>query len=197
MTFKVVHVKHRGGAPAKRVIDLTKTAPKPLVKMPTVKPKPPEAEPEPKQQQPRRLYIAAAPEGPPIAADLPQKLRKIEGGPVQKPLTDKQLEILDRIIQKAGDGNPKTLGLRLVVAASRFASTMASSDFSSTCIEDELAAAWPIGLLSKPLHASGRSTEGDAVHMVAQGCRVSRYRDMATSALALLNQKIEAANGEA
>jgi hypothetical protein len=181
MTFKVVHVKHRGGAPAKRIIDLTKTAPKPLAKMPSVKAKPPEAKPEPKQEQPRGLYIAAAPDGPPIAADLPEKFRKVEGGSVQKPLTDKQLEILDRIIQKAGDGNPKTLGLRLVLAAS----------------EDELATAWPIGLLSKALHASGRSTEGDAVHMVAQGCRVSRYRDMAISALALLNQKIEAANGAA
>ena len=113
----------------------------------------------------------------PIAADLLEKLRKIEGGPVHKPLSDKQLEILDRIVQKAGDGHPKTLGLRLVLAAS----------------EDELAAAWPIGLLSKALHASGRRTEGNAVQKVAHGCRVSRFRDMAAVAFSLLNQKIEAA----
>ena len=181
MNFKVVHVKHRGGAPAKRIIDLTKTAPKALAKMPPVKPKPPEVKPEPKQDQQECLYIPTAPDGPPIAADLPEKLRKIEGGPVHKPLSDKQLEILDRIVQKAGDGHPKTLGLRLVLAAS----------------QDELAAAWPIGLLSKALHASGRSTEGQAVHSVAHGCRVARFGDMAAAALALLNQKIEAANGEA
>jgi hypothetical protein len=174
MTFKVVHVRQRGGASAKRVVDLTKTVPKPLANMPPVKPEPPEAKPEPKQQEPN---ITAAPDGPPIAADLPEKLRKIEGGPVHKPLTDKQLEILDRIVQRAGVGHPKTLGLRLVLAAS----------------EDELAAAWPIGLLSKALHASGRSTEGQAVHSVAHGCRIARYRDMAAAALALLNQKIEAA----
>jgi hypothetical protein len=174
MTFKVVHVRQRGGASAKRVVDLTKTAPKTLARMSPEKPKPPEAKPEPKQEC---LYITAAPDGPPIAADLPEKLRKIEGGPVQKPLTDKQLEVLDRITQKAGEGHPKTLGLRLVLAAS----------------EDELAASWPIGLLSKALHVSGRHTEGDAVHMVAQGCRVSRYRDMAAAALVLLNEKIEAA----
>ena len=177
MNFKVVHVKHRGGAPAKRAVDLTKTAPKPLAKMPPVKPKPPEVKPEPKQDQQECLYIPTAPDGPPIAADLPEKLRKIEGGPVHKPLSDKQLEILDRIVQKAGDGHPKTLGLRLVLAAS----------------QDELAAAWPIGLLSKALHASGRSTEGQAVHSVAHGCRVARFGDMAAAALALLNQKMEAA----
>jgi len=161
MTFKVVHVRQRGGASAKRVVDLTKTTPRPPAKMPPVKSKP----------------IKAAPDGPSIAADLPEKLRKIEGGPVHKPLSDKQLEILDRIVQKAGDGHPKTLGLRLVLAAS----------------EDELAAAWPIGLLSKALHASGRRTEGNAVQKVAHGCRVSRFRDMAAVALSLLNQKIEAA----
>ena len=177
MTFKVVHVRQRGGASAKRVVDLTKTAPRPLAKMSPVKSKSPEAKPEPKQDQQDRLYIRAAPDGPPIAADLPEKLRKIEGGPVHKPLSDKQLEILDRIVQKAGDGHPKTLGLRLVLAAS----------------EDELAAAWPIGLLSKALHASGRRTEGNAVQKVAHGCRVSRFRDMAAVALSLLNQKIEAA----
>jgi hypothetical protein len=145
--------------------------------MPPVKSKPAEDKPEPKQNQQERLYITPAPDGPPIAADLPEKLRKIEGGPVHKPLSDKQLEILDRIVQKAGDGHPKTLGLRLVLAAS----------------EDELAAAWPIGMLSIALRASGRSTEGGAVHKVAHGCRVSRFRDMAAAALPLLNQKIEAA----
>src|SRR5215831_14462504 len=143
--------------------------------MSPAKPKAPEAKPEPKQDQAGPLHITAAPDGPPIATDLPEQLRKIEGGPVHKPLSDKQLEILDRIVQKAGDGHPKTLGLRLVLAAS----------------EDEFAAAWPIGLLSKALHASGRSTEGDAVHKVAHGCRVARFGDMAAAALALLNQKIE------
>src|SRR5215471_2020688 len=175
MNFKVVHVKHRGGASAKRDVDLTKTTPRPLAKMPAVKSKPPEDKPEPKQDRQERLDIPAASDGPSIAADLPEKLRKIEGGPVHKPLSDKQLEILDRIVQKAGDGHPKTLGLRLVLAAS----------------EDDLAAAWPIGMLSKALRTSGRSTEGDAVHKVAHGCRVSRFRDMAAAALQLLNQKIE------
>ena len=177
MTFKVVHVRQRGGASAKRGVDLTKTTPRPLAKMPAVKSKPPEDKPEPKQDRQERLHIPAASSGPSIAADLPEKLRKIEGGPVHKPLSDKQLEILDRIVQKAGDGHAQTLGLRLVLAAS----------------EDEFAAAWPIGLLSKALHASGRPTEGNAVHKVAHGCRVARFRDMAAAALPLFNQKIEAA----
>lgn len=177
MNFKVVHVKHRGGVPAKRVVDLTKTAPKPLAKMPPVKPKPPEVKPEPKQDQQECLYIRAAPDGPPIAADLPEEHRKIEGGPVQKTLTDKQLEILNRVVEKAGDGDPKTLGLRVVLAAA----------------EDEHAAAWPIGLLSKALRFSGRPTEAEAVHKVALGCRLSRFKDMAANALVLLNEKIEAA----
>jgi hypothetical protein len=166
MTFEVVRVK-------KRFVDLTKAAPKPT---PQVKPKPPEAKPKPEQHQPKRLPLTAAPDGPPIAADLPEKFRKVEE-PVHKLLTDKQVEILEHIIQKAGDGHPKMLGLRLVLAAS----------------EDEIAAGWPIGLLSKALHLSGRRTEGNAVHAVATGCRVSRYEDMATTALALVNQKIEAA----
>jgi len=174
MSFKVVLVRQRSGS-AKRVVDPTKTMPRPPVKMPPVKSKSPEDKPEPKQDQQERLRITAAPDGPSIAADLPEKLRKIEGGPVHKPLNDKQLEILDRIVQKAGDGHPKTLGLRLVLAAS----------------EDDLTAAWPIGMLSRALRASGRSIEGDAVHKVAHGCRVSRYRDMAATALALLNEKIE------
>jgi hypothetical protein len=40
MTFKVVHVRQRGGASAKRVVDLTKTAPKTLARMSPEKPKP-------------------------------------------------------------------------------------------------------------------------------------------------------------
>src|ERR1700747_2082401 len=102
MTFKVVHVRQRGGASAKRVVDLNKTAPNTLARMSPETPKPPGAKPEPKQEF---LYITAAPDGPPIAADLPEKLRKIEGGPVQKPLTDKQVDVLDRITQKAGGGH--------------------------------------------------------------------------------------------
>jgi hypothetical protein len=164
MAIEVVHVKRRGMS-NKRVINLTKAAP-------PVKSEP-EAKPEPK---PRRLVIETAPDGPPIVPDLPEKLRKIKGGPVHKPLTDRQIEILAGIVQKAGEGHPKTLGLRLVLAA----------------CEDELAAAWPIELLSKALHLSGRPTAAHAVHKVAVGCRVSRYRDMAANALALLNQKIEA-----
>ena len=181
MTFKVVHVRQRSGVSAKRGVELTKTNPGPLVRMSPIKSKPPED--KPKQDQQERLWITAAPDGPSIAADLPEKLRKIKGGLVHKPLNDKQLEILDRIIQKAGDGHPKTLGLRLVLAAS----------------EDDVSAAWPIGTLSRALRASGRSIEGDAVHKVAYGCRVSRYRDMAATALALLNQaiEIEAAKGPA
>ena len=173
MTVKVVHVKHRGGAPAKRVIDLTKTAPRPLAKM---KPKPPEAKPEPKQQQPRRLHIEPAPDGPPIAPDLPEGHRQMGGGPIKNPLHDKQIEILDQIVEMAGQGDPRTLGLRLVVAAA----------------EHRYAAAWPIGLLSKALRLSGRPTEAQAVHGVAMGCRTSRYGQMAANALMLLNQKIEA-----
>jgi hypothetical protein len=173
MTLKVVHVRQRSGASAKRV--LAKSTPRPLVKMPPVKSKPPEDKPEPKQAQKERSFITAAPDGPSIAVDLPEKHRKLEGGPVHKALNNRQLEILNRIVQKAGDGHAKTLGLRLVLAAS----------------EDDVSAAWPIGTLSRALRASGRSIEGDAVHKVAYGCRVSRYRDMAANALAMLNDKIE------
>jgi hypothetical protein len=174
MTVQVVHVKRRGVS-AKRVIDLTKATLKPLSKMPPVEPKP-EPKPEPKQQQPECLYITAAPDGPPLAADLPEKLRKNELGFVRKTLTDRQIEILDRIVQKAGDGQAKTLGLRLVLAA----------------CEDELAAAWPIGLLSKALHISGRPIEGQAVHSVAHGCRVARYGDMARLSLRCSMRKARA-----
>ena len=83
-------VKHRGGAPAKPTIDLTKKAA-------PVMSKPPKAKLEPKQQQPRRRqYITAAPDGPPLVAELPEKLHKIEGR-VHKPRTDKQAEILRRV----------------------------------------------------------------------------------------------------
>jgi hypothetical protein len=164
MAVEVVHVK-RWGVSTKRVINLTRAAP-PVNSAP-------EAKPEPK---PRRLVIETAPDGPPIAPDLPEKLRKIKGGPIKSPLNDKQIEILDQIVETAGDGEPRTLGLRLLLAAA----------------EHRYAATWPIELLSKALHLSGRPTEAHAVHKVAVGCRVSRYRDMAANALALLNQKIEA-----
>ena len=165
MAFQVVHVKRRG---AKTLIDLTKTQTvfKPAKAAPV---KPPEKE----QQQPKPLYISPAPDGPLVSADLPEKCRK-GFEPVRKPLIDKQIETLERVIQRAGEGHPKTLGLRLVLAAS----------------EDEFAAAWPIGALAKAFHVAGHPVEGEAVHMVAYGCRVSRYGEMAATALALLNQKI-------
>jgi hypothetical protein len=126
----------------------------------------------PKQQQPKRIIAAA--DAPPISAELPQQFRKVEE-PVTKTLTEEQAAIIDCVVRKAGEGHPKTLGLRLVLAAS----------------EDEYAATWPIGLLIKALHASGRRREGEAVYRVALGCRNARYRDMATSALELLNKKLE------
>jgi len=57
------------------------------VKLPPVKSKPPEDKPAPKQAEKERLFTTAAPDGPSISADLPEKLRKIEGGPVHKPLS--------------------------------------------------------------------------------------------------------------
>jgi hypothetical protein len=80
--------------------------------------------------------------------------------PTRKPLTDKQEEILGQIIESAGEGDPKTIGLRLVLAAS----------------QHKDAGAWPIGLLAKAFHLSGRQLEGDAVYKVASGCRVARFR---------------------
>src|SRR5215813_7419260 len=154
MNFRVVRVRRRGGTPAKSVIDQTKKA-----APSTAKPKAPPPEP-------KRLHITAAPDGPAISEHLLAKHRKIENK-VGKALTDEQAEILGRIVQKAGIGNPRTLGLRLVLAAS----------------EDEHAVAWPIGQLSRALRLSGRPTEGEAVWKVAQGCRISRYRDMAAAAL--------------
>src|ERR1700746_1432269 len=105
MAFQVVH-KRRGGiataTQTKRVIALTKTAPKPA-KAPPVKP----AEVKPK------LQITAAQDGPPITAELPERLRTRAPWSAQKTLTRQQVQILDRIIRKAGDGHPNTLGLRL------------------------------------------------------------------------------------
>ena len=118
MNFRVVRVRRRGGTPAKSVIDLTKKA-APLAAKPKARP-----------PEPERLDITAAPDGPSISAHLLEKHRKIENK-VGKVLTDEQAEILGRIVQKAGVGHPRTLGLRLVLAAS----------------EDEDAAAWPIGQL--------------------------------------------------
>src|SRR6201981_538178 len=162
-------VKHRGGAPAKPTIDLTKKAA-------PVMSKPPKAKREPRQQQPRRRQcITAAPDGPPNAAELPEKLRKIEGR-VHKPRTDKQAEILGQIIEKAGDGIPRSLGLRLVLAASGH----------------KYARTWPIGLLAKAFHVSGCPTEANAVWKVAMGFRVSRYGNMAARPPGGVRRKLEA-----
>jgi hypothetical protein len=165
---QVVHVKRRPGAPTKRVVDAARVTP-------PVKPKQVKLEPKPKpeqEQQPKG--IVAAPDGPPISAELPEEFRKVEER-VSKALTEGQAAIIDRIIRNAGEGHPKTLGLRLVLAAS----------------QDEYAATWPIGQLAKALHASGRRREGEVVHRVALGCRTARYRDMAASALEVLNKKLK------
>jgi hypothetical protein len=133
----------------------------------------PEPKPEPKQQ-PQPWTIAAAEDGPAIASDLPAHLRgRVE--PVRT-LTGKQMEILSEIIKAAGDGHPSTLGLRLVLAASRH----------------ESAGAWPVGILSRALHVAGRPEEGKAVYKVALGARVSRFSQMAAVALEVLNTKLEA-----
>jgi hypothetical protein len=119
------------------------------------------------------LLIGAAPDGPPISADLPEAARrKITEG--RKLLTPVQLEILNRVISKAGEGDPQTLGLRLVLAAS----------------QDELAAAWPIGMFQAALSFAGRVDESRAVHGVMVGCRVSRWGEMAAGALAILEQRL-------
>ena len=162
MTFEVIRKR--------RVLDLTKTAASKVANIVPSKSKPRTARQEPGPP----VYIGAAPDGPSIAPELPEGRRKIQGR-VENPLTDKQTEIVDRIIQKAGAGHPKTLGLPLVLAAS----------------DDELAAAWPIGLLSKALRVSGRPAEADAVHRVALGCRLSRFKNMAAAALQVLNKKLQ------
>ena len=159
MSFEVIRKR--------RVFDLTKTAGSKVAKMVSSRSRPRKAKQGP-------VHIGAAPDGPSIAPQLPEGRRKIEGR-VANLLTEKQVEILDRIIQRAGDGYPKTLGLRLVLAAS----------------EDEIAAAWPIGLLSKALRVSGRPTEADAVHRVALGCRLSQFKGMAAAALPLLNKRLQ------
>ena len=177
MAFQVVHKQRRGGNTTKKpLLDLTK---KPVDAANAVfKPKPAK-EPSPKppvEAKQQRLNITAAPDGPPLAPDLPEKLRTPAPWGAQKTLTEQQTQALDGIIQKAGDGHPKTLGLRLVLAAS----------------EDECTASWPIGILSKALGVAGYATASHAVHMVAYGCRVGRFKDMAANSLALLNQKLEA-----
>ena len=175
MAFQVVHKQRRGGNTTKPLLDLTKKpvdAANAVFKQPAKEPSP-KPPVEAKQQ---RLNITAAPDGPPLAPDLPEKLRTPAPWGAQKTLTEQQTQALDRIIQKAGDGHPKTLGLRLVLAAS----------------EDECTASWPIGILSKALGVAGYATASHAVHMVAYGCRVGRFKDMAATSLALLNQKLEA-----
>jgi hypothetical protein len=170
----VVHVKRRNGNTNKPVIDLAK---KTFSPKPAGLAKPDKAPlPKPPVETKPKLEIAAALDGPPIAPELPEKLRTPAPWSAAKGLTDEQVQILDRIIQKAAEGNPKTYGLRLVLAASR----------------DEQAGAWPIGLLSKAFSVAGHSTEAHAVFTVAQGCRVSRYEAMAESSLKILNRKLEA-----
>jgi hypothetical protein len=61
-----------------------------------------------------------------------------------------------------------------------------------TASEHKDAAAWPIGLLVKAFHVSGCPTEANAVWKVAMGFRVSRYGNMAATALAVINEKSEA-----
>jgi hypothetical protein len=160
---QVTYTKRRDVS-AKPMIDLTKAAPKP----------PPKAKAPAKQQQPKQLQVRAAPNGSPVTAELPEHLR-IKAELVRRPLTDKQAATLDAVVQKAGDGPPDTMGLRLVLAAS----------------EIEYAAIWSIGILAKALHLSGRKAEGEAVHRVAFGCRVSRFSEMASSALKHIEQRGE------
>jgi hypothetical protein len=106
---------------------------------------------------------------------LAENLRgKIE--PVRQPLTDAQTKILNAVIDGAGEGRGDTLGLRLVLAASKHPH----------------AAAWPIGILARALEISGRKAEGMAVRGVAWGCRLSRYGEVASSTL----QQFEAKHRE-
>ena len=173
---EVVHIRRGGNTTKKPLLDLTKKPAADLAQK-AFAPKPAKV-PPPKllAEAKPNLQITTAPDGPPIAAELPEKQRTPAPWSAQKALTEQQVQILDGIIQKAGDGHPRTLGLRLVVAASK----------------DEHAASWPIGLLAKALGVAGRATESHAVFMVAQGCRVSRFGDMAATALELLNRKLEA-----
>jgi hypothetical protein len=119
------------------------------------------------------LTTVAAEDGPPLAAELPEHHRGRAPWSAQRTLTEQQVETINRIIQKAGHGRRKTIGLRLVLAAS----------------EDEAAGAWPIGLLTKMLAVAGHATASHAVYQVMQGVRVGRYREMARTSIELLHQK--------
>jgi hypothetical protein len=121
----------------------------------------------------KQLTTVAAEDGPPLAAELPEHHRGRAPWGAQRTLTEQQLETIYRIIQRAGHGHRKTLGLRLVLAAS----------------EDEAAGAWPIGLLAKMLAVAGYATASHAVSQVMQGVRVSRYREMARNSIEVLNKK--------
>jgi hypothetical protein len=121
----------------------------------------------------KSLIVVAADDGPPSAAALLEQHRGLAPWSAQKSLTTAQVETIDRIIQKAGDGRRKTLGLRLVLAAS----------------ENEAAGAWPIGLLAKMLAVAGHATASHAVYQVMQGVRVGRYREMARASIELMNEK--------
>jgi len=114
-----------------------------------------------------------AEDGPPLAAELPEQHRGRAPWGAQRTLTEQQVQTINRIIQRAGHGHRKTLGLRLVLAAS----------------EDEAAGAWPIGLLAKMFAVAGQATASHAVYQVMQGVRVGRYREMARTSIELLNKE--------
>jgi hypothetical protein len=157
----------------KLVLDLTKSAKAP--------PKPEIKKPEPKAlPQPLPLTISAAEDGPPIAANLPEHQRGYV--PAVRTLTSEQLAILADVIREAEaiGGPSQTLGLRLVLAASRH----------------ESAGAWPIGQLSRAFWAAGRPTEGKAVYRVCLGCRTSRFGEMAETAIEVLNRKLNTTTTE-
>ena len=158
---QVIHKNRRGGNSTKSLLDLTKKPTKASPPKPPVGAKP-------------LLRISAAEDHAPIAADLAEQHRGLAPW-VEKALTDQQTAVIDRIIARAGDGDRRSLGLRLVLAAS----------------EDECAGSWPIGLLSKAFSVAGHATASHAVYQVAQGCRTARFRDMAASALEVINKRIE------
>jgi len=170
---QIIHKRPRGGKP---VIDLTKKPVKDAANT-VFKSKEPNTAMPPlaAKVETKPLAISAAPDGPPIAPDLPEKHRGPAPWSAQRSLTEQQVETINRIIQKAGEGHAKTLGLRLVLAAA----------------EDEQAAAWPIGLLAKAFSAAGQATESHAVYQVMQGCRTARFRDMAAAALEAINKRME------
>ena len=158
---QVIHKNRRGGNSTKSLLDLTKKPTKASPPKPPVGAKP-------------LLRISAAEDHAPIAADLAEQHRGLAPR-VEKALTDQQTAVIDRIIARAGDGDRRSLGLRLVLAAS----------------EDECAGSWPIGLLSMAFSVAGHATASHAVYQVAQGCRTARFRDMAASALEVINKRIE------